>query len=136
MKDIEGRHNNKHRQEVEHIREDLVGGQVSRRALDILDNAHNASNEYQRAGEVQNAEVFAPGIPLRGGCSGGISAESVVEDHGRQEEDGEGEDLQEETGVDDLLSVVDLVETLAGDQGATCRADEMSACLQSRNASN
>lgn len=113
VEDEEDGHDDGHEHGVEDVQEHLVRDEVAAVALQVLDDAEDAADHDERAGDVEDGEVAGPRDSGEG-RGGGVHAGAIVvlealllpqmECDRRGEEEAENGDLDKQADDDDLLA--------------------------------
>lgn len=104
MNHDEDNHDQEHKQGIEHVKEHLVVHEKSVLAFDVFDDSKYGPDQDQQARSMQGVHVLAPGDVGRLGLRCRILQDARLEDQGAAEEETEEDDLDEETGDDNVPS--------------------------------
>lgn len=100
----ENSHGKCHENGIKNVQVDFMRNEMAVVALQILDNAENAPHKDDGARDVEYDQITSPRYLSSAGDSSGVLDQSDVEKNGGDDEEAKDEDLNEETGNDDLLA--------------------------------
>lgn len=107
-----------HQDGIKHIQRPLVSQQVPIMSHGILHNPENAPDHDERTHDIQHIEILLPLDLDLIALHSRVPANSPVEDRGRDGEDAEHDDLDHQSGDDDILSQLHVLPVARGHHAA------------------